>query len=175
MLFMLDSSPSKITLSPRRFHTSPKHSQEAHGSLSPHQTDTVNDPRIALRARARRSPRIHLRRFSCDHSESHHGILASEKNTRNLDAPCARCGPTAATGQKRLGQMRAWDGSTITYVTEDGNVVMAPCGSEGVPDVLSVRDVGDGCVARVVRRGSAEGRAVGSIYGFEISGKGTRR
>lgn len=91
----------------------------------------------------------------------------SETETVNLDDPCARCEPNTTAGQERLEAMWIWANLTIPYLTADGDIIMAPRGSNGFPTVLDIRQKGDRYEANVVSQDSAEDRAVRSIYGMD--------
>lgn len=64
--------------------------------------------------------------------------------------------------------MRSWDHLTVPYVTDDGDVIMAPRGSKNHPALLSIREVGEMFEVSVVSEDSAEGRGICSIYGVEV-------
>lgn len=64
--------------------------------------------------------------------------------------------------------MRSWDHLTVPFVTEEGDVVMAPRGSKNYPKLLSIREVGGRLEAGVVGVDSAEGRGVCSVFGVEV-------
>lgn len=120
-----------------------------------------------LRTMYQSFPSIYFHRFNCGHCESFHGILVSETEIVNLDDPCARCEPNTTAGQERLEAMWVWANLTIPYLTADGDIIMAPRGSNGFPTVLNIRQKGDRYEANVVSQDSAEDRAVRSIYGME--------
>lgn len=71
--------------------------------------------------------------------------------------------------------MLSWNNLTVPYVTDEGDVIMAPRGSKNFPKLLSiVREGGEDeerVAVRVVSVDSAEGRGICSVYGIEVGGR----
>lgn len=114
-------------------------------------------------------PSLYLHRFNCGHSESYHGILVSKKNILELHYPCARCEPNTPAGQERLENM--WVCEYLPYLTDNGDIAMAPRGSRKFSALLSIRQYGDRYVGTVVSTDSAEGRSLNSRYGMDVGSR----
>lgn len=108
---------------------------------------------------------IYLHHFTCGHSESHHGIVANEKDTLHMDYPCVRCEPNTPKGQERLKTMWNWSYS-IPYVSEKGDIVLGPRRSKYHPLILIFSEKGDRYEVKEVRQDSAEGLGYQSLYGY---------
>ena len=111
-------------------------------------------------------PGIYLHRFNCGHSESHHSVLAIERNNLDFDHPCVRCEPNTAAGQERLGVMLKWSRFSIPHLAENGDIILGPRTSQYHPAFLSIREKGGNYEVAVMRKDSAEYLALTSKYGM---------
>ena len=116
-------------------------------------------------------PKIYLHRFNCGHSESYRGIFVSKENILQLHYPCARCEPNTTAGQERLEGLWGRDDSYLPYLTDKGDIVMAPRDSKKFSAFLSIRHYGHRYVGTVVGTDSAEYLSLNSHYGMTVGSR----